>query len=525
MNIDNKIKRLNDKAEKYFNSGEYEKAIECSNDVLKIDTNNSEAYNNIGSAYYEKGNYVKAIKYLNKAIELNPNNSEYYSNIGSLYYKKDEHKKAIKHFNKSIKLDHNNSYAYNILGYIYNDKLEYKKAINYLNKAIELNLNDANLYNNRGNVYYDQGNYENAIKDLNKAIELNPNDANFYNNRGYFYYEQENYENAIKDLNKAIELNPSFTEAYFNYGVISYEVKKYKEAIKYLDKVIELNPSFSEPYLYKSWSCCRLKNYKNAMANLKELVHNSDYIMPELYSCILFCKLKSNRREREEIINSIINNEKEKNIDKKINSLFSYVKFDKNIIDSIIYQYKYINQIFDFNDPNDPVIKLTEQYSVSQKFLNKIRIACFTTNPLNILMYSHYSDRYKGLCIEYDFSDFIKLNQKGMVLTKVKYKSKIEIDHNTYNIVIKNRNNNKEKIDFIDLFRTKHKNWKYENEYRVITYDIDKIYLPIKAIYCGKEMLDNDIKLITDVLKGKEIKIYKVSSNSENLFTLDSTLV
>ncbi len=67
----------------------------------------------------------------------------------------------------------------------------------------------------------------------------------------------------------------------------------------------------------------------------------------------------------------------------------------------------------------------------------------------------------------------------------------------------------------------KHKNWKYEKEYRIITYeDYDFINLPIKAIYFGMNADINHINLVKNFIKDKNIELYKMKPNENNLFEL-----
>ena len=195
-------------------------------------------------------------------------------------------------------------------------------------------------------------------------------------------------------------------------------------------------------------------------------------------------------------------------------------------MDSIKREYKYASKIFDFNDPIDPTIRLIKN-KINKKnmkhILNKIRIACFSTNHLNMLMFSHYADKHKGICIEYDFSEF---NKTDTTLLEVNYEKKLHIDNKSLQITSFSGEIKKQETSFFDLFNTKHKSWKYEKEYRVITHGINKISLPIKAIYCGKEMSKNDIELIKILIANKSyIKLYRLGVSKHNVFRLVSKLI
>jgi tetratricopeptide (TPR) repeat protein len=56
-----------------YNEKQYQKCIEVCNEVLTIDPNNADAYNNIGAAYNGLKEWQKAIDACTKALQLNPN--------------------------------------------------------------------------------------------------------------------------------------------------------------------------------------------------------------------------------------------------------------------------------------------------------------------------------------------------------------------------------------------------------------------------------------------------------------------
>ena len=100
--------------------------------------------------------------------------------------------------------------------------------------------------------------------------------------------------------------------------------------------------------------------------------------------------------------------------------------------------------------------------SIIDSVLNKIDICCFNKTEKEVLMWSHYSDKHKGMCmefnIEYDPSFFI-------FPYTVKYKSSIQ----PFNYF---KNNKTEEINELikDIIITKNDKWSYEQEVRVIKY-------------------------------------------------------
>ena len=74
---------LNDymaKGNEFLVDGEFENAVNAFSQVLRLDVNNIEAYNNRGVAYKSLGEFQKAIDDYNAAIDINPSYANYYNN-------------------------------------------------------------------------------------------------------------------------------------------------------------------------------------------------------------------------------------------------------------------------------------------------------------------------------------------------------------------------------------------------------------------------------------------------------------
>ncbi len=141
--------------------------------LLKADQettkNRAVIYGSRGVGYYSKGDYDRAIQDTDQAIRLNPNEPSFYYTSGLAYKKKGNFDRAIQDFDEAIRLNPTFERAYYDRGNAYIDKEEYDRAIQDLNRAIQLNPNNANNYNNRGVAYTRKGDYGRAIQDYNQA--------------------------------------------------------------------------------------------------------------------------------------------------------------------------------------------------------------------------------------------------------------------------------------------------------------------------------------------------------------------
>lgn len=159
---------------------------------------------------------------------------------------------------------------------------------------------------------------------------------------------------------------------------------------------------------------------------------------------------------------------------------------------------------------------------------NRFGIASLTTRFNDALMWSHYASSHSGICIEYDFTDYIdQLETSKMLLFPVNYCDKrITIDQTILDRIDLQNIEEKGKKDLLKLFfdglYTKNNVWKYEDEIRSITLlngkqDIDsrRIFVKnISAVYLGNKMAVSTKKSLLKLLISddyfKSVKIYEM---------------
>lgn len=135
---------------------------------------------------------------------------------------------------------------------------------------------------------------------------------------------------------------------------------------------------------------------------------------------------------------------------------------------------------------------------------NTIGIACFTEKKDNLLMWSHYANRGRGICLEFDttFDPFT-------LMRRVNY-----VEHypalNALRLL-----NRADRESHVDLFCTKSSDWSYEHEWRSIhseagtewRYDADAL----KAIYFGPEIDRTHLGVVCQVVQGQfpEVRFFQ----------------
>lgn len=143
----------------------------------------------------------------------------------------------------------------------------------------------------------------------------------------------------------------------------------------------------------------------------------------------------------------------------------------------------------------------------------------------DILMWSHYAEEHKGICIQYRLKDkFIKSAniENGSTL----FLKGIDCGSNKADVV----DINDSKINANTAFFRKCNVWEYEREVRLISYNIstEENYIKepinddakIEAIYFGLKCDDECKQKVASKLEGQNISFYEMKRDPQNIYNL-----
>ncbi|MCZ9838877.1 DUF2971 domain-containing protein [Brachyspira hyodysenteriae] len=384
---------------------------------------------------------------------------------------------------------------------------EYGKSLDILNKLTKISsdhiiyLNIARIYQNMGNKCEEKNDIEDAINNYKKAIysyDKALNNCKDNKKKSDILYQKSfclskkydldkvNKNEIIENYNNAIKFNNNNYKVYYYKGLKSNDDKNlYNESLKAIDSILNNNEEDEKTYdIYTI-----LHNIQNKM-NCEQVYKLIDRVIKEDFSMKIEYDIENN-------------------------SLYNYMSINTNTIKTIKNNKLWLSHTNNFNDPVDPTIK---RYKGKYDYiLNSIKVACLTKNYDNTLMWSHYADKHKGICVEYDISNII--NKENYIIRKVNYDMKAIVDENSINTIYD--------INLLlDLFCIKSKEWEYEDEYRILYHDIERlnngklIDLPIKSICFGVETLEDDKKLIHDIINDS-IELYQMEFDKIELYKMN----
>ncbi len=148
-------------------------------------------------------------------------------------------------------------------------------------------------------------------------------------------------------------------------------------------------------------------------------------------------------------------------------------------------------------------------------FLLQRGVTCFSEVNDDLLMWSHYGGRYKGICLEFDarFDPFHRV-------TKVRYVKRLpEIDITRLLVT-------RDFDPVIELFCTKSLSWAYEREWRALHEVAGTSYgYPAEAltgVYFGPDIDDESLEIVCLILAGQNetVRLYR-GTRSDTEFKVD----
>lgn len=209
-------------------------------------------------------------------------------------------------------------------------------------------------------------------------------------------------------------------------------------------------------------------------------------------------------------------------------TLYKYVKLNY-VVDILDNHRLYLSDGKNFNDPFEITITNKEKGNISH--IEGLHILSLTNSYRKKLMWSHYADSHKGVCLT--------VRVPRNLVYPVCYSTKrIYEDSNIDSIISLSQKSIKKNVNNNFLLLNKHKKiahikdkkWSYEKEYRVVfdkddedglIFEDGKWYMSVKAknIYLGVNFDKNDEKVkknIIEACKRNNITIKKMTLSKKD---------
>ena len=255
----------------YRQLGDYAKAVEIWQQILRDNPGNYDVLSNLGMVALEMEEYEKAISYWRRALTINPKMPGLHQDIAFALLEAGRYREAIKELQEELKFSPQSRTALNLLGQCYLQLKEYHKAGKTYLKVIEIDPKNATAYYGLVTVYTRLKQLD-KVKEYMAQFRILRKDGMHLIRGGYsqiydltqmhsgvvplildasaLYRGHDNLKKADSLLEWAIRLDPGKAVAYMKGQVISRQMKlQDSQALALIEKVAELEPDNADNYL------------------------------------------------------------------------------------------------------------------------------------------------------------------------------------------------------------------------------------------------------------------------------------
>ncbi|NOQ34155.1 MAG: DUF2971 domain-containing protein [Methanosarcinales archaeon] len=157
-----------------------------------------------------------------------------------------------------------------------------------------------------------------------------------------------------------------------------------------------------------------------------------------------------------------------------------------------------------------------------------IYITCFSESKDSILMWSHYADRHRGFCIEYDFSSLDFHDTTTRLLYPIIYTDSLFDATEYLQPVFEGGEHNNLMVTYAAI--TKSTEWRYEKEWRYVLQLGPSNDPPLsvpkpKAIYLGAKVSEGDKENIIELANEMDIKVYQMAMETSEFKLIATDLL
>ncbi len=190
-----------------LNERDYNKALEATQEAIRLDPKSALAYNHLALIYMETKRYSRSEEAFKTALKLQAEYPEVWNNLGVLYNRQDRFREAIPFFEKAV--------------------------------ASEKYLTPENAYTNMGYAQYKLGDLTRAKAYHQRALDISPQFCLAAKNLGDVYAKEKKYPQAAEYFQKAATHCPLFQESQYKLGLVMMKMGQKKVAKGQFEKIIE----------------------------------------------------------------------------------------------------------------------------------------------------------------------------------------------------------------------------------------------------------------------------------------------
>lgn len=237
----------------YHQNDKLDDAENLYREALKLDTNNSEAYNLMGVLKLQKGEPELAIEYILKAISINPTDY-FYETLFQAYIRNDDYKGIIAHEETVRTLYPENFSLLFDLALAFKNEKRNNEALKYYEKALRINPMSYDAWSNVANIYSLEARTKDAVSAMEVCYNLKPKDDDTAYYLSIDYFRTKNYAKGFPLFEKRPSKKVAFASHNKTMPDLVREDNEWKgENIKNKNILVYYEAGFGDVFMYSRY--------------------------------------------------------------------------------------------------------------------------------------------------------------------------------------------------------------------------------------------------------------------------------
>jgi tetratricopeptide (TPR) repeat protein len=260
----------------YFKLGNYAEAITQFERIVKMDTVNRNALNQLGQLYARNNQYEKSRTCYQKLIDADSLNSFYYKQYANVCAQSNDVMDATLNYMKAVKLNSGDVEAYILLGNVLLEAEQFPLAEMILNQALEIHKSPQ-LQLLLAKAQFGEEKYEEVINTTRQLMAKGDTIPVYARLLGISYFHLDKHDEVIPWMKYLLEAGQQTEWVYYYMGVSYQQLNFPDTAISYLNKAIEkgISDNISTYYTQLAMTYENTKDFKSAIKYYKAAYESS----------------------------------------------------------------------------------------------------------------------------------------------------------------------------------------------------------------------------------------------------------
>ena len=227
----------------YLNGQQYEKALDCAEQALRMDAENSTAWHYRGAALLELQRLPEAAQSLQRAVTLRPQNAGAWVCFARALCQLELHQQAVQCCASALNYlpQHGEALLYQARAYV--SLRQFPAACASFERALKQRPNDAEAWCEYGESLCHVNQAEAALECYERVAQIHPTAPENWLRLSNFLTYLGRPAEAMAGYHTALDLAPQYPEVWFNRGLALAALGRQEDAAKSYQRTLELRPN------------------------------------------------------------------------------------------------------------------------------------------------------------------------------------------------------------------------------------------------------------------------------------------